>query len=140
MIRDPIEVLVSDYYFTQHGDGAVGPRTIRRNQRKYAENMKMNETFDQCVLKEGKGCISEGRLSLMLRFFCGTHPKCRTDLEWSLNEAKRRVEEDYLIVGLLEDYESTLRLMEKLAPSLFKGIVTDYDADERKKISGTFKC
>ncbi|XP_072044507.1 uronyl 2-sulfotransferase-like isoform X2 [Amphiura filiformis] len=100
--------------------------------------MKMNETFDQCVLKERKACISEGRLSLMLKFFCGTHPKCSTDLKWSLNEAKKRVEEEYLIVGLLEDYESTLRLMEKLAPSLFKGIVTDYHSAERKKRSGRF--
>ncbi|XP_072043411.1 uronyl 2-sulfotransferase-like [Amphiura filiformis] len=76
---------------------------------------------------------------MIFHFFCGTHPKCSTDLKWSLNEAKRRVEEEYLIVGLLEDYESTLKLMEKLAPSLFKGIVTDYKADIRKKESEKYQ-
>ena len=45
--------------------------------------------------------------------------------EWSLNEAKRRVEDEYLVVGFLEDLEGSLRVMEKLAPSLFNGLVKD---------------
>ncbi|XP_072043187.1 uronyl 2-sulfotransferase-like [Amphiura filiformis] len=137
MIRDPIEYLVSSYYYRQHGDKTPG--SVDRVKKKFGLEMKMNETFDQCVLKEHKACVKEEYLSRIFHFFCGTHPKCSTDLKWSLNEAKRRVEEEYLIVGLLEDYESTLKLMEKLAPSLFNGIVTDYKADIRKKESGTFK-
>ncbi|XP_072044500.1 uronyl 2-sulfotransferase-like [Amphiura filiformis] len=101
--------------------------------------MKMNETFDQCILKERKACMAEERFSNILRFFCGTHPKCSTDLNWSLNEAKKHVEEEYLIVGLLEDYEATFRLMEILAPSLFKGIMTDYHAAERRKESERYR-
>ncbi|XP_072044503.1 uronyl 2-sulfotransferase-like [Amphiura filiformis] len=139
MIRDPIEFLVSGYYFRQHGDRLAGPRNVERSKKRFGLDMKMNETFDQCVLKERQACVSEGHLSMLFHFFCGTHPKCSTDLKWSLNEAKRRVEEEYLIVGLLEDYESTLRLMEKLAPSLFKGIVTDYHSDVRKKRSEKYQ-
>ena len=36
------------------------------------------------------------------------------------------MKEEYLLVGLLEDFESTLLILEKLAPDLFKGIVADY--------------
>ncbi|XP_072044506.1 uronyl 2-sulfotransferase-like isoform X1 [Amphiura filiformis] len=37
MIRDPIEALVSNYYYIQHGDRAVAQRTVIRNQKNMEE-------------------------------------------------------------------------------------------------------
>ena len=50
----------------------------------------------------------------------------RTPSKWALEQAKARVENEYLIVGTLEDLDSTLQIMEKLAPDLLTGIVDLY--------------
>ncbi|XP_072044502.1 heparin sulfate O-sulfotransferase-like [Amphiura filiformis] len=66
MIRDPIEYLASSYYWRQYGDKI--PRNMDRLKKKFGFDMKMNETFDQCVLKERKACVAEGHLSRIFLF------------------------------------------------------------------------
>ena len=45
---------------------------------------------------------------------------------WALNRAKTNVIEKYLVVGLLEEYEDTLRVFERLLPRHFHGVVDLY--------------
>ncbi|XP_072050648.1 uronyl 2-sulfotransferase-like [Amphiura filiformis] len=83
-------------------------------------------TFDECVLQELNECVSPVKLSTQISFFCGAHPGCSEPSEWSLQQAKKHIEEEYLFVGINEDFESSVPILERLAPDLFHGIVAEF--------------
>ena len=68
---------------------------------------------------------------------CETHYilllHCSKPSEWTLEQAKRRVEEEYLVVGIAEDFDVILNVLEKLAPDLFHGIVAEYQKGSKSK-------
>ncbi|XP_072023798.1 uronyl 2-sulfotransferase-like [Amphiura filiformis] len=125
IIRDPLARMVSTYYFTRFGDGQLSDRMLKElNARIPPEHFNM--TFDECVLKELDECVSPTKLSTQISYFCGIHPGCSEPSQWSLEQAKKHIEEKYLLVGIIEDFESTIKVLERLAPDLFNGIVAEY--------------
>ena len=54
--------------------------------------------------------------------------------QWALEQAKRNVEKDYLFVGLIEEYDATLKILEHLAPDLFKNLLSEYRKPKEGKI------
>lgn len=55
-------------------------------------------------------------------FFCGNHPDCIAfNSEKALNIAKRNTEEQYSVVGILEDIEGSLSVLESTVPKFFSG-------------------
>ena len=51
---------------------------------------------------------------------------CSTPSEESLAVAKRHVEQNYILVGVQEDYEAFLEGLEQLIPQFFKGVMDYY--------------
>ena len=51
-----------------------------------------------------------------------------------MEQAKRNVENNYLFVGLVEDYDATLKILEHLAPDLFKDLLAEYRKPKQGKI------
>ena len=60
-------------------------------------------------------------------------PECPThNSRWALNKAIENVEKHFPLVGVLEDLEVTLKLMQKALPTFFPGIWDMYEHKTRK--------
>lgn len=88
------------------------------------------QDFEQCVLSGDRECryirgevregIGDHRRQSM--FFCGHHVDCLPfNTEGALERAKRAVEENYAVVGVLEEMNTTLAVLEHYVPRFFEG-------------------
>ncbi|XP_062510246.1 uronyl 2-sulfotransferase-like [Corticium candelabrum] len=114
VIRDPLSRFISSYYYRRFGDG-----------REHNSNFQgdKEQTIDECMERNHHECSSPKRMFYVIPFFCGQEEACREPSSWALEKAKANVRDKYLVVGILEEYEDTLRVLEKLLPIYFKGIV-----------------
>lgn len=126
MIRDPIERFVSEYYFLLHGDKKLN--TTRAKDREPA-------TINACILKNDPICAKE--VFYIGRYFCGHTTSCKKANAVSVALAKRHLDEDYLIVGLLEDFNATLAILERMIPRYFNGARKVWEDIYQQMIHGT---
>ncbi|KAK7495797.1 hypothetical protein BaRGS_00013017 [Batillaria attramentaria] len=113
LIRDPLDRLVSFYYFTRNGDD------IRPTREKMRE--RTQETFDECVERDGEDC-DPVNLWLQIPYFCGHISECWVPgSEWALNKAKQNVLRYYLLVGITEEMEDFIIVLETVLPRFFRG-------------------
>lgn len=60
-------------------------------------------------------------------FFCGHHLDCLPfNTDGALERAKMAVEQQYAVVGVLEDLNTTLTVLEKYVPRFFAGAADVY--------------
>ena len=52
--------------------------------------------------------------------FCGHDPRCRQRSSWAVEKAKHNVEKYFAFVGIVEDLEGSLEVLEELLPRYFK--------------------
>ncbi|VDK20636.1 unnamed protein product [Taenia asiatica] len=117
-LRNPLERLVSKYYFMRFGDDHR-PNTQRRRMTNQSLQM---QTFEECVEEGGDDCDPK-RLWVQIPFFCGSAAYC--DIPGNpeaLQTAKRRLIEDYLLVGVLEYFNEFMELLAHLIPDYLTGI------------------
>ncbi|XP_072178721.1 heparin sulfate O-sulfotransferase-like [Diadema setosum] len=124
IIRDPLDLLVSSFYFTRHGDGLLTDKAMAAMIKRVKPEV-INETFDECVRQNRLSCTGPRALSRIMGFFCGHHPDCWKPTKWTLDEAKRNLDQ-YTLVGLVEEYNLTMRALEFLFPFMFSGMVKTY--------------
>ena len=119
MIRDPIERFSSQYHFKRNGD--MRKPGISRSQKtldKFTKELDIND----CVLQNFTECSAE-KLWYIVPYFCGQDTLCRRPSPEALMRAKRHLLDGYLMVGFVEDFEGTLKVLEKLLPMFFGGAV-----------------
>jgi len=58
-------------------------------------------------------------MSMMTEFFCGHHPDCQTMDSRALARAKLNLKDEFLLVGLTEEFTASLALFEELLPDYF---------------------
>ena len=118
MVREPVERVISMFYYI---------RSHMRWSRKRWKGKKnvppaswFEKTFDDCVLTNDPECHLE--MKGQLTFFCGKWTECRnTSSPASLQLAKYNVETQYSVVGVMERFNTSLRVMEMLVPRWFQG-------------------
>ncbi|KAF2349408.1 Sulfotransferase [Trinorchestia longiramus] len=131
MVRAPLERLVSYYYFLRFGDD-LRPNLIRKRQ-----GNKM--TLDECVLRQHVDC-SPARLWIQVPFFCGQHAECWVPgSEWALQQAKHNLVHQYLVVGITEEMESFVALLEGALPRVFHGALQLYQQGTKSHLRKTVK-
>lgn len=113
LIRHPLERLVSYYYFLRYGDD-YRPHLSRHRKNE-------NTTFDECVRLRKPDCDPKN-MWLQVPFFCGQHAECfEPGSEWALEQAKRNLVNEYFLVGMTEDLDNFIEVLELSLPRLFKG-------------------
>ncbi|TKC45462.1 hypothetical protein EI555_021659, partial [Monodon monoceros] len=118
VIRDPIERLVSYYYFLRFGDD-YRPGLRRRKQGD-------KKTFDECVAEGGSDCAPE-KLWLQIPFFCGHSSECwNVGSRWAMDQAKYNLVNEYFLVGVTEELEDFIMLLEAALPRFFRGATELY--------------
>ncbi|XP_033635054.1 uronyl 2-sulfotransferase-like [Asterias rubens] len=131
LVRDPVERLMSLYYYGMYGDNANAASTLRHvksMRSKMAQAMGGNTTvptLSECILQDLPFCTEHRRLFTTLKFFCGNDLRCSNLSEWTYNQTVKNIDAS-LAVGLTEEFEDYLRVLEQLVPSLFEGLVTIY--------------
>jgi len=113
LVRRPLDRLVSYYYFLRYGDD------FRVNKIRSRMGNKM--TFDECVEKKLSDCDPK-RMWVQIPWFCGYFKKCwEPGNRWALEQAKHNLATKYFLVGLTDEVESFIEILESTLPSYFRG-------------------
>ncbi|KJH42886.1 heparan sulfate 2-O-sulfotransferase [Dictyocaulus viviparus] len=120
IVREPLERLLSHYYFLRFGDNfRVGLKRSRAGN---------NETFDECMIRGGRDCDMR-QMWLQIPYFCGQHYFCTVvGSRDALDHAKRNLINKYLIVGISEQIRDFIALLECLIPHFFNGALKHFDS------------
>ncbi|ODM97953.1 Heparan sulfate 2-O-sulfotransferase pipe [Orchesella cincta] len=129
IVRDPIERVISWFYYIR------APWYIIERKQVFPElplphPMWLKKDFESCVLNGDRECmfipgeyhdgVGDHRRQTM--FFCGHDEKCvEFNGEWAMQKAKRNVEKHYAVVGVLEEMDITLKVLENYIPRFFAG-------------------
>ncbi|KAK2153692.1 hypothetical protein LSH36_289g03027 [Paralvinella palmiformis] len=133
MIRDPLERLISDYYFKRYNVGYLFPMSSEDRDRKYTDCVQDNYT--ECVGDSPKGYFR------IIPYFCGQDPYCFIPSDRSLVQAKQNVENHFLVVGVIDYVREFLEVLEKVAPRYFRSapLVYEIGGDRYKHMARTKK-
>eukprot|EP00088_Acartia_fossae_P003972 TRINITY_DN11705_c0_g1_i1.p1 TRINITY_DN11705_c0_g1~~TRINITY_DN11705_c0_g1_i1.p1 ORF type:complete len:338 (-),score=22.18 TRINITY_DN11705_c0_g1_i1:527-1462(-) len=122
IIRKPLDRLVSYYYFLRYGDDVLD---------KVRSKAGDTTSFDECVRLNQPDCDPK-KLWMQVPFFCGSSIHCwDPGSHWALEQAKANLINNYLVVGVTEDLESFVEVLEFLLPEFFHGAV-DYLSETGK--------
>ncbi|XP_969659.3 heparan sulfate 2-O-sulfotransferase pipe [Tribolium castaneum] len=134
LVRDPVERVISWYYYVRAPWYYV-ERKIAFPDIPLPDPKWLKKDFEHCVLSGDRECkyltgetregIGDHRRQSM--FFCGHHSECLPfNTPGALERAKRVVEQHYAVVGVLEDLNTTLTVLEKYIPRFFTGAYEIY--------------
>ena len=145
VVRNPIDRYVSNYYFCRFGSG-TNPVLNKgcANMSPEEINLPANEYFGKINYK-----ISIKDINFLI-WICGNGHQCskvnkaneksftENDIKIAYQYAKKLVIEEYFLIGLLEEFEKSLKLFEFLLPDIFKGASylyahTKYNKKKRRR-------
>ena len=115
-VREPVARFISHYAY-MHNKRHRPPGRVQE----MIDSGEWNDTIEQCFHKEGQGC----KHNVMTRFFCGPELFCKNNLTKALENAKLNIVKHYAVVGLLEHFHLTLKIIQKRLPCFLPVIPTD---------------
>lgn len=128
--REPVSRFVSSYYFRRFG---FARHEGVRNNRVKAGERAMEMGLEECIKSGAPECSEDESNQAFLEYICGSPEiwsECQSYVgktrERALERAKEHVVNNYLAIGILEDFENTLSLFETMIPSVFAGASAVY--------------
>ncbi|PIK56213.1 putative uronyl 2-sulfotransferase [Apostichopus japonicus] len=133
LIRDPLERFLSAYYFEKSGDGIQGPDTGLKGkyERDYFSHCQKSRRNDTCF-GHWLGKTIHPR-------FCGVTSICSQMARKTIERAKRIASQTFSVVGILEEFDKFLQLLEKKYPAHFKGFYEMYQKSETREFVSKVK-
>ncbi|XP_001656685.2 heparin sulfate O-sulfotransferase [Aedes aegypti] len=129
LIRKPLDRLVSYYYFLRYGDD-YRPHLVRHRA---GDTM----TFDECVSRQKPDC-DPTNMWLQIPFFCGHAAECwKPGSTWALEQAKRNLVNEYFLVGVTEEMDEFIELLEVALPRFFKGATDHFRKSSKSHLRRT---
>lgn len=141
IVRNPVDWFTSEYYFCRHG--WVRRPDFKGPQCQHMEQTQLDMTLDECVAKKHKECV-EPQFEYM-EWLCGAEELCLTKGSnyqkkmLAVELTKHRVLREYYIVGLLEEFETTLFLLERVLPLYYQGSREVFNSDAIQEVRNTTK-
>eukprot|EP00045_Choanoeca_perplexa_P010825 m.112330 g.112330 ORF g.112330 m.112330 type:complete len:300 (-) comp15406_c0_seq19:42-941(-) len=126
LLREPIETAVSHYYAILYSyTNAIQYRASLPPEQR-------NWSINQC-LEAGQACqtypLVVTKLNRMSQYFCGYHPDCAltgvdnvTLSAAGMARAIHHLHNEYLLVGITERYDDSLKLFKRLLPTYFSAV------------------
>lgn len=118
LIREPVDRRVSMYYFLRYYREQGDPSKLSNRTR------SRTQEYDECVRQRDKECVPGE--AWQLQFFCGHEATCRDHGPNALALAKDAVERSYLVVGITEEFEAFLQVLEIILPQYFENALRIY--------------
>uniref|UniRef100_H2ZJG2 Sulfotransferase n=1 Tax=Ciona savignyi TaxID=51511 RepID=H2ZJG2_CIOSA len=127
MIRDPVERFESFYYFSRFGNERGGGGASSR-----MSEIRRQESIDECIQRRRQECIKP--YWQVVPYFCGQDAGCMTRSQWAVEKAKQNIKKNYVFVGILEDLDNSLKIMEAILPSYFNDALHVYHNPENERM------
>ena len=115
VLREPVSRCTSQYYYLRYGDR-------REKDRKKVIEKYGDQTIDECIDSGNHAACFNCDGWKQSLFFCG--PDGGECGDFSPNDVLTRAKEvidSHYVVGVIEDFEGTVAVMEKLFPTFFEG-------------------
>ncbi|XP_076029864.1 uronyl 2-sulfotransferase homolog pip-like [Oratosquilla oratoria] len=130
LIRDPVERAISWFYHYRAPFSLV-ERHNRFPETKLPTRAYLKKDLESCLRdrNDAECRYVPGRQTLghTIEFFCGHTSDCTTfGDEEALRKAKATVESSFAVVGVLEDMNKTLAVLEHYVPRFFSGATKAY--------------
>ena len=115
VLREPVSRCTSQYYYLRYGDR-------REEDRKKVLDRYGDQTIDECIQSGDYGtCFNCDGWKQSL-FFCGPDGgECGDKSPEEVLDRAMHVIDDHYVVGVIEDFEGTVAVMEHVFPSFFEG-------------------
>ncbi|XP_037800527.1 heparan sulfate 2-O-sulfotransferase pipe-like [Penaeus monodon] len=143
IIRDPVERIISEFYFIRVKSRWDTIESLRKISHRKPPDSWFEMTLDECVPAKHPECYPKlGQyMRMQLTFLCGTDPVCsQVGNRKALQLAKMHVERQYSVVGTLEEFPLTLRVLEAYLPRFFRGVTSlEHSSGNVKKNVGEYK-
>jgi len=131
LVRDPVERVISWYYYVR------APWYFVERKRAFPDLPLPNpnwlrKDYETCVKRGDKECTyvdgdERDDFGQQTEFFCGQEDDCTGfNTEIAMKRAMKHVEENYAVVGILEEMNKTLTVLEHYVPRFFKGALNTY--------------
>lgn len=133
IVRDPLQRFLSQFSFHNSGDNLTAPQ----EDRDWVRDKKT--ALDECVEQERQICSGRWLGRAIHSRFCGTGVICYQTCRKNLKQGKRNLLQKYHVVGMLEEFEDFLLVLERLVPSLFTGILDLYRQPSTKEFLAKVK-
>jgi len=130
-VRDPVDRFISRFNFNRD---LVDENQWMRSAKFYVNQQKERHgsNMTRCITNKLPECVYQGtvpqyqrlyRADSQITWFCGTSEACRTlGHPDSVQLAIANIERDFLVVGVLEEMEKTIVVMECLMPEFLTGL------------------
>lgn len=123
VIREPLSRFISSYLYYHHS-----PKRHIQNMLKPEHR---NETLLECISREHNGCSH----NWLTKYFCGHEKFCEFGEGKALAVAKENLKQGFAVVGVLEQLNLTLKVLNKVLPDYFTLHGEDLPAANKNKLS-----